>query len=57
VTVGLEPVATDAAIADAAVPPESLSPAARRVVDSGPTTTRTALAAHGRVVDWRTSTS
>jgi hypothetical protein len=50
-TVGLEPVATDAAIADVAVPPASLSPAARRVVDSGPTTTDRPLAAHGRVVE------
>ena len=51
VTVGLEPVDTDDAIADVAVPPSELSPTARRVVDSGPTTTNRALAAHGQVVD------
>jgi hypothetical protein len=51
VTVGLDPVDTDDAIADVAVPPSELSPTARRVVDSGPTTTNRALAAHGQVVD------
>lgn len=51
VTVGLEPVDTDAAIADVAVPPAALSPTARRVVENGPTTTKRSLAAHGRVVD------
>jgi hypothetical protein len=50
-TVGLEPVPTDAAVENVAVDPSSLSPAAARVVDSGPTTLRRPLPAHGRVVD------
>lgn len=50
-TVGLEPVPTDVAVENVAVDPSSLSPAAARVVDSGPTTLRRPLPAHGRVVD------
>jgi len=50
-TVGLEPVPTDTAVESVAVDPSSLSPAAARVVDSGPTTLRRPLPAHGRVVD------
>lgn len=42
---------TDAAIENVAVDPSSLSPAAVRVVDSGPTTLPRPLPAYGRVVD------
>ena len=50
-TVELDPVPTDAAIENVAVDPSSLSPAAVRVVDSGPTTLPRPLPAYGRVVD------